>query len=187
MIVGEETPDSGSLTVGETVDFMYASQSRDTVDQGKTVFDSIADGNEEMDLGGRTVKTRAYLSWFNFRGASHSKMVGDLSGGERARLDLARVTCKGGNLLVLDEPSNDADAGYLRSLETAILNFAGSVIIVSHDRALLDRTCSHILAIDDDGSSSFFYGNFASYEEDRRKKFGEVLPSRRKFVGIPSL
>jgi energy-dependent translational throttle protein EttA len=166
---------------------MYASQDRDALDREKTVFDAISGGNDEMQLGGRTVKSRAYLSWFNFRGAAQQKRVGDLSGGELNRLNLARVTSQGGNLLLIDEPTNDADTEYIQALETALLNFAGSVVCVAHDRALLDHVCTHILAFDEEGNSTFFYGNFASYEEDKRKRLGETTPSRMKFRALPSL
>lgn len=187
MIAGEEAHDSGSFKVGETVKIMYASQTRDAVDRDKTVFEAISDNNDEMQLGLRTVKSRAYLSWFNFRGADQQKRVGDLSGGELNRLNLARVVQSGGNLLLLDEPTNDADAFFLQSLENAILEFAGCVVVVSHDRFFLDRVCTHIIGFDEDGKFTFFGGNFASYEEDKRIRLGETMPSRMKFAKIPAL
>lgn len=187
MIAGEEAPDAGELKVGETVKLMYASQNRDAVDRDKTVFEAISDNNDEMVLGSRTVKSRAYLSWFNFRGSDQQKRVGDLSGGELNRLNLARVVCQGGNLLMLDEPTNDADAYFLQSLENAILSFAGCVVCVSHDRFFLDRVCTHIIGFDEEGKFTFFNGNFASFEEDKRKRFGMTLPSRMKFAKIPAL
>lgn len=187
MIVGEEKPDAGELTVGQTVKIMYASQDRDALDKDKTVFDAISGGSDEMQLGGRTVKSRAYLSWFNFRGAAQQKKVGDLSGGELSRLNLARVTCEGGNLLLLDEITNDADTEYIVAIEQAVLEFAGTVIVVSHDRAFLDHICSHILAFDEEGRSTFFYGNFSAFEEDKRKRLGDTTPSRMKFQALPTL
>lgn len=187
MIVGEEKPDGGEFKVGETVKIMYASQDRDALDMDKTVFEAVSGGSEEMQLGGRTVKARAYLSWFNFRGAAQQKKVADLSGGELSRLNLARVTSTGGNLLLLDEITNDADTEYIMALEQAVLEFAGSVICVSHDRAFLDHICTHILAFDEEGGSTFFYGNFAAFEADKKKRLGDTTPSRMKFRALPSL
>jgi energy-dependent translational throttle protein EttA len=188
MIVGEEKPDGGEFKVGETVKIMYASQDRDALDMDKTVFEAISGGSDEMILGGRTVKSRAYLGWFNFRGAAQQKKVSDLSGGELSRLNLARVTSSGGNLLLLDEVTNDADTEYIMAIEQAVLDFGGSVICVSHDRAFLDHICTHILAFDEEGGSTFFYGNFAAYEEDRRKRLGgAATPSRMKFRALPTL
>lgn len=192
MIAGEETPDEGTFRVGETVSLMYVSQTRDSIDRDKTVFEAIADNNDDMELGSRTVKSRAYLSWFNFRGGDQQKPVNSLSGGELNRLNLARAVSQGGNLLLLDEPTNDADAFFLQSLENALLGFAGCVVCVSHDRFFLDRIATHILAFEGDvegqeGKVVFYDGNFASYEADKKKRLGETLPSRMKFAKLPAL
>ncbi len=186
-ITGEEKIDSGEFRVGETVKLMYASQSRESLDREKTVFEAVSGGNDNMELGGRTVMSRAYLSWFNFKGADQQKKLSNLSGGELNRLNLAMATCQGGNLLLIDEPTNDADTEYIQALEAAVLNFAGSCIAVSHDRMFLDHVCTHILAFDEEGNSTFFVGNFSSYEEDKRKRLGETMPSRMKFAKIPAL
>jgi energy-dependent translational throttle protein EttA len=192
MIAGEEKPDGGSFKVGETVQLMYVNQTRDSVDREKTVFESISNNSDEMMLGTRSVKSRAYLSWFNFRGGDQQKPVSGLSGGELNRLNLARSVCQGGNLLLLDEPTNDADAFFLQRLENALLSFAGCAICVSHDRFFLDRVATHILAFEGDvagqeGKVVFFDGNFESYEQDKKKRLGETMPSRMKFAKLPAL
>jgi len=190
MITGDETPDEGTFRVGETVRVMYSSQDRDSIDREKTVFNTVAGEAEEITLGTRTVNARAYLGWFNFKGGDQQKKVGVLSGGEMNRLSLAQVSKEGGNLLLLDEPSNDADTGLIRNLEEAILDFAGCAIVVSHDRAFLDRVCTSILAFEGDlvpGQVTFFQGNFSAYLEDKKKRFGETTPSRNKLAKLPAI
>ncbi len=169
---------------------MYNSQERDAVDRSKTVFDAIAGNNEEIQLGQRSINARAYLSWFNFKGGDQQKKVEVLSGGELNRLSLAQVTKAGGNLLLADEITNDADAALIRNLEEAILDFGGCVVVVSHDRAFLDRIATHILAFEGDlvpGQVSFFEGNFSAYMENKRKRFGDTTPSRMKFAKLPTI
>ncbi|KIY94764.1 putative ABC transporter ATP-binding protein [Monoraphidium neglectum] len=182
MIMGQDTPDSGELELGDTVVPMYVDQSRDDLDASKTVYDAIADGSDEIDLNGRTVNARAYCGWYNFKGADQSKRVGDLSGGERNRLQLARVLRQSGNLLLLDEPTNDLDVTTLRCLEEAVSNFAGSTLVVSHDRWFLDRVATHILAFEGDSQVSWFEGGWADYEAYQRQKTGgQLQPHRVKF------
>lgn len=169
---------------------MYNSQERDSVDRDKSVFEAIAENNDEIVLGKRSVKSRAYLSWFNFKGADQQKAVNVLSGGELNRLSLAQVTKAGGNLLLADEITNDADAGLIRNMEEALLSFAGCAVIVSHDRAFLDRIATHILAFEGDlvpGQVTFFHGNFSSYLEDKKRRFGDTTPSRMKFAKLPAM
>ncbi|GAB5372843.1 hypothetical protein AAMO2058_001699200 [Amorphochlora amoebiformis] len=182
MIVGDMNPDQGKITMGDTVKPIYVDQSRDDLDNSKTVFEMCGDGQEEINLGGRWVNTRAYCSWYNFKGSDQSKKVGDLSGGERNRLQLARALKAGGNLLMLDEPTNDLDVDTLRCLEDAINAFAGSTMVVSHDRWFLDRVATHILAFEGDSKVSFFEGSYSDYEADRRERVGSnLLPTRVKF------
>jgi energy-dependent translational throttle protein EttA len=187
MITGEETPDSGVFKVGETVKIMYANQERDFVDKNQTVFQSISDGNDDMILGDRSMNSRAYLSWFNFRGGDQQKQVSNLSGGELNRLTLASVVKQGGNLLILDEPTNDSDSNLLAACEHAILEFAGCVVCVSHDRFFLDRICTHIISFDEPSGPRFFAGNYSSYDEDKKRRIGDTTPSRAKFVKLPAL
>ncbi|MEW5304460.1 MAG: hypothetical protein WDW36_007070 [Sanguina aurantia] len=181
MIMGTETPLKGELILGETVVPMYVDQSRDALDDEKTVYQEICDGAEEIDLSGRKVNSRQYCSWYNFKGVDQQKKVGMLSGGERNRLHLAKVLKQSGNLLLLDEPTNDLDVDTLRCLEDAIDAFAGSVLIVSHDRWFLDRVATHILAFEGDCKVTWFDGNYSDYEEDRRKRLGNANPTRVKF------
>jgi len=181
IIMGQEKPEKGELEIGETVVPMYVDQSRDALDPNRTVYDEIAEGNDEVDLNGRKVNTRAYCSWYNFKSTDQSKKVGMLSGGERNRLHLAKTLKQSGNLLLLDEPTNDLDVETLRCLEEAIDNFAGSVLIISHDRWFLDRMATHILAFEDNSTAVWFEGNFSEYEEDRRRRTGQVNPTRIKF------
>eukprot|EP00184_Porphyridium_aerugineum_P004647 CAMPEP_0184695300 /NCGR_PEP_ID=MMETSP0313-20130426/2983_1 /TAXON_ID=2792 /ORGANISM="Porphyridium aerugineum, Strain SAG 1380-2" /LENGTH=671 /DNA_ID=CAMNT_0027153733 /DNA_START=125 /DNA_END=2140 /DNA_ORIENTATION=- len=187
MIMGSETPDGGLLRVGETVKPCYVDQGRDNLDVSeKTLLDEIADGYDEMQLGSRTVNSRAYLSWFNFRGADQQKKVKNLSGGERNRLSLAKAIKDPGNLLLLDEPTNASDYLLNLALENSILNFEGCVMVISHDRWFLDRIATHILAFEEDGSVHWFEGNCSEYEEFRRKKLGFTdQPHRVKFRKIP--
>jgi len=183
MIVGEEQPDSGTLEVGQTVELAYVDQSRDELDPEKSVFDEVSEGHDVLYFGRAEVNARAYLSWFAFRGADQQKKAGVLSGGERNRLHLAKLLKSGGNVLLLDEPTNDLDVDTLRALENAILDFAGCVLVISHDRWFLDRVATHILAFEGDSRATWFEGNHTAYEDDRRERFGEVAaqPHRLKY------
>ncbi|MEM9863963.1 MAG: energy-dependent translational throttle protein EttA [Myxococcota bacterium] len=183
MVVGEETPDDGAIELGETVQIAYVDQGRDDLDGSKTVFEVISEGADEIDVGGRTVSSRAYCGWFNFRGSDQQKQVGKLSGGERNRVHLAKLLKAGGNLLLLDEPTNDLDVETLRSLESALLEFPGNVLIISHDRWYLDRICTHILAFEGDSNVVFFEGTYTDYAADRKKRLGADadVPKRIKY------
>ena len=183
MIVGEEQPDSGTLEVGQTVELAYVDQSREQLDPEKSVFDEVSGGHDVLYFGRVEVNARAYLSWFAFRGADQQKKAGVLSGGERNRLHLAKLLKSGGNVLLLDEPTNDLDVDTLRALENAILDFAGCVLVISHDRWFLDRVATHILAFEGDSRAIWFEGNHAEYEDDRRRRLGEaaVQPHRLKY------
>ncbi|WP_342642419.1 energy-dependent translational throttle protein EttA [Rhodoligotrophos ferricapiens] len=183
MITGQETPDKGSLRIGETVVLGYVDQSRDTLNANKTVWEEISDGNDVISLGKREVPSRAYVSWFNFRGGDQQKKVGVLSGGERNRVHIAKMLKSGANVILLDEPTNDLDVDTLRALEEALLDFAGCAVIISHDRWFLDRTATHILAFEGDSHVEWFEGNFAAYEEDKKRRLGEdaVQPHRVKY------
>ena len=172
MIVGQETPDSGSLRLGETVQISYADQSRDVLDGDKRVWEVISDGHDIVTLGEREVPARAYASWFNFKGSDQQKFVKDLSGGERNRVHLARTLKSGGNLLLLDEPTNDLDVETLRGLEDALLGFAGCAVVISHDRWFLDRIATHILAFEGNSEVVWFEGNYEAYEIDRKRRLG---------------
>ncbi|MBF0183088.1 MAG: energy-dependent translational throttle protein EttA [Magnetococcales bacterium] len=172
LITGAETADSGSLTLGETVKLAHVDQSRVGMDPEKNVWEVISDGLELLDLGGREINSRSYVSWFNFKGADQQKKLKVLSGGERNRVHLARVVKSGGNLLLLDEPTNDLDVETLQALESAITTFAGSAVVVSHDRWFLDRIATHILAFEDDGQVIFFEGNYQEYAADRKQRLG---------------
>ena len=186
MIVGEETPDGGTLTVGETVALSYVNQFRDSLDSSKTVFEEITGGQETLDLGGKAMNGRAYCTRFNFRGTDQQKKVGELSGGERNRVHLAKLLRRGGNLLLLDEPTNDLDVTTLRALEEGIQSFGGCAVVVSHDRWFLDRIATHILAFEDDGTATWFEGNFEGYHEQRRRLLGDAAdqPKRIRFRPI---
>src|SRR5579871_731885 len=172
MITGQEKPDGGSLRIGETVKLAYVDQSRDTLDGAKTAFDEIAQGAEFLEIGKRKVPARAYVAGFNFKGTDQQKRVKDLSGGERNRVHLAKVLRSGGNVLMLDEPTNDLDVDTLRALEEALLSFAGCVVVTSHDRWFLDRIATHILAFEGDSQVIWFEGNYQDYEADRRRRLG---------------
>jgi ATP-binding cassette ChvD family protein len=172
MISGQEQPDAGEVHVGETVSLAYVDQSRDSLDEEKSVYDEVSGGLDVLQFGRVEVNARAYLSWFAFRGADQQKKVGVLSGGERNRLHLAKLLKEGGNVLLLDEPTNDLDVDTLRALEDAILRFAGSVLVISHDRWFLDRVASHILAFEGDSSVTLFPGSYTEYEDDRRRRLG---------------
>lgn len=183
MITGKEVPDTGEFTVGSTVKMAYVDQSRETLDPNKTVYDELSEGQDVIRLGNREVNARQYVSWFNFSGDSQQKKVGTLSGGERNRVNMAKILKQGGNLLLLDEPTNDLDVNTMRALEEALLEFGGSVVVISHDRWFLDRICTHILAFEGDSQVSFFNGNFSEYEEDKKKRLGDdaVQPKRIRY------
>jgi len=186
MLTGNEAPDSGSLTVGDTVKLGYVDQSRDALDDDKTVWEVISDGLDELELGKRTVPSRAYVSNFNFKGADQQKKVGQLSGGERNRVHLARMLKSGANLLLLDEPTNDLDVDTLRALEEALLEFAGCAVVISHDRWFLDRIATHILAFEGDSHVEWFEGNYEAYEADKKRRLGADAerPTRIKYKPI---
>jgi ATP-binding cassette ChvD family protein len=182
MITAVEKPDSGTFKVGETVKLGYIDQSRDSLDGSKTVWEEISGGNEEIELGKQTVKSRAYCSSFNFKGSDQQKKVGSLSGGERNRVHLAKMLKSGANVLLLDEPTNDLDVETLRALEDALTEFAGCAVIISHDRWFLDRTATHMLAFEGDSHVEWFEGNYQDYEEDyKRRTGGDLTPHRIKF------
>lgn len=183
MITGQEKPDTGEIRVGETVEMAYVDQARDELDPNKTVWETISKGQEVIALGNREVASRAYVSWFNFSGGDQQKRVGDLSGGEKNRVYLALILQKQANLLLLDEPTNDLDVNTMRALEEAILNFGGSVVVISHDRWFLDRVCTHIMAYEGDSHVEFFIGNYTEYEEDLKKRLGvdTLVPTRIKY------
>ncbi len=172
LIAGQEKPDSGTLRVGETVRLAYVDQSRDALDGKRTVWEEISGGADTLDLGGRTMQSRAYVASFNFKGSDQQKRVGDLSGGERNRLHLATMLKSGANLLLLDEPTNDLDVDTLRALEDGLLGFAGCAVVISHDRWFLDRIATHMLAFEDEGRVVWVEGGYADYEADRKKRLG---------------
>ncbi len=172
MIVGDEKPDSGSLTLGETVDLAYVDQSRDALDDEKNVWEVISEGYEQIKVGDKEMNSRAYVSGFNFKGSDQQRKVGTLSGGERNRVHLAKLLRSGGNLLLLDEPTNDLDVDTLRALEEALLSFAGCAVVISHDRWFLDRVATHVLAFEGDSHVEWFEGNFDAYEENRHARLG---------------
>jgi len=183
MIVGQEQPDAGSLRLGETVDLAYVDQSRDHLDDGKTVWEEISGGHDILQVGKFELNSRAYVGRFNFKGQDQQKRIGDLSGGERNRVHLAKLLQRGGNLLLLDEPTNDLDVETLRALEEALLVFPGSAMVISHDRWFLDRIATHILAFEGDSQVTFFEGNYQEYEADRRRRLGDeaLNPHRIKY------
>ncbi|WP_298992762.1 energy-dependent translational throttle protein EttA [uncultured Desulfovibrio sp.] len=183
MLVGQEKPDTGTLKVGETVQFAYVDQGRESLTPGKTVYEVISDGAEVIKLGGREVNARAYCTRFNFHGADQQKKVDVLSGGERNRVHLACMLKSGANVLLLDEPTNDIDVNTMRALEDALDNFAGCVLVISHDRWFLDRVATHIMAFEGDSSVVFYEGNYTDYEEDRKKRLGKDAdtPHRIKY------
>ena len=186
MITGQEKPDSGEVVIGQTVKMAYVDQSRENLSSDKTVFDELAQGSDILQIGKFEMPSRAYIGRFNFKGGDQQKVVGKLSGGERGRLHLAKTLMTGGNVLLLDEPSNDLDVETLRALEDALLEFAGSALIISHDRWFLDRICTHILACEGDSQWSFYTGNYQEYEEDKRKRLGEegAKPKRIRYRPI---
>ena len=175
MIIGDEEPDAGTLDIGETVRLAYVDQSREALDAEKTVFEEVSEGHDILHFGRAELNPRAYLSWFGFRGTDQQKKVGVLSGGERNRLHLAKLLKAGGNVMMLDEPTNDLDVDTLRALENAILNFAGCVLLISHDRWFLDRIATHILAFEGDSRVYWFEGNYQEYEENRLGRLGDEV------------
>jgi ATP-binding cassette ChvD family protein len=183
MLTGSETPDAGALRVGDTAVMGYVDQSRDSLADGKTVWEEISGGNDILELGNREMNSRAYVSAFNFRGGDQQKKVGLLSGGERNRVHLAKMLKSGSNLLLLDEPTNDLDVETLRALEEGLDEFAGCAVIISHDRWFLDRIATHILAFEGDSHVEWFEGNYADYEEDRKSRLGAdaEVPKRLKY------
>ncbi len=181
MLTGQDQPDSGTLTFGETVELGYVDQSRDVLSSDKTVYEEISGGNDLLEMGGRTVNARAYVSKFNFKGPDQEKKVGVLAGGERNRVHLASLLRRGCNVLLLDEPTNDLDVDTLRALEEAIMNFVGCVVVTSHDRWFLDRIATHILAFEGDGYVHWCEGNFATYEEQRRERLGITDDQPQRF------
>ncbi len=183
MITGQEQPDAGTMRLGETVQIGYVDQNRDALDPNKTVFDVITGGEDELELGKRKVPSRAYVSWFNFKGAGQQRKVGTLSGGERNRVHLAKLLRGGCNLLLLDEPTNDLDVDTLRALEDALLEFPGCAVVISHDRWFLDRIATHILAFEGDSQVTWFEGNYQDYEADRKRRLGAAAdqPHRIKY------
>ncbi len=186
MITGQEKPDSGEVNIGQTVKMAYVDQSRDSLSDAKTVFDEISGGSDILTVGRYETPSRAYIGRFNFKGGDQQKIVGQLSGGERGRLHLAKTLISGGNVLLLDEPSNDLDIETLRALEDALLEFAGCVLVISHDRWFLDRIATHILAAEGDSQWTFFNGNYQEYEADKRKRLGEegAKPKRIRYKPI---
>ena len=183
MITGQEQPDEGTIRVGETVQLGYVDQSRDALDAEKTVWEEISDGKDVIQLGSKEIQSRAYTGWFNFRGSDQQKKVGLLSGGERNRVHLAKMLKQGANLILLDEPTNDLDVETLSALEAALEDFPGCAVVISHDRFFLDRLATHILAFEGDSHVEWFEGNFADYEEDKKRRLGDaaVEPHRIKF------
>jgi ATP-binding cassette ChvD family protein len=186
LLTSQENPDKGDLRLGETVKLGYVDQSRDDLDDSKTVWEVISDGLDELELGKRTMPSRAYVSLFNFKGSDQQKRVGQLSGGERNRVHLARMLKSGANVLLLDEPTNDLDVDTLRALEEALLDFAGCAVVVSHDRWFLDRIATHILAFEGDSHVEWFEGNYQAYEEDKKHRLGAdaAQPKRIKYKPI---
>lgn len=186
MLTGKENPDSGEIKIGSTVKISHVDQSRDTLDSDKTVFDVISGGNDIISVGKFETPARAYIGRFNFKGADQQKLVGHLSGGERGRLHLAKTLISGGNVLLLDEPSNDLDVETLRALEDALLEFAGCVLVISHDRWFLDRIATHILAFEGNSQVTFFDGNYQEYEADKKMRLGEeaAKPKRIRYKPI---
>jgi ATPase subunit of ABC transporter with duplicated ATPase domains len=186
MLTGQETPDEGSITVGDSVKLGYVDQSRDTLAPNKTVWEEIAGGQDEIDLGKRKLPTRAYVAAFAFKGTDQQKKVGQLSGGERNRVHLAKMLKSGANVLLLDEPTNDLDVETLRAVEEALLEFPGCAIVISHDRFFLDRIATHILAFEGDSHVEWFEGNYEDYEKDRKRRLGHDAdqPHRIKYRPI---
>ena len=180
MILGEEQPDSGTLTIGETVVLSYVDQSRDALSPEKTVYEEISGGQDQLDIGHTRIHARSYVGRFNFKGTDQQKLVNQLSGGERNRVHLAKLLRSGGNLLLLDEPTNDLDVDTLRSLEEGLMAFGGCVMVTSHDRWFLDRVATHILAFEGDSTAIWFEGNYEMYDIQRRERLGEDADQPRR-------
>ena len=180
MLTGQEKPDAGEVSYGDTVELAYVDQSRDALDAKKTVWEEISGGGEVIELGDAQINSRAYCSAFNFKGGDQQKPVGLLSGGERNRVHMAKLLKSGGNVLLLDEPTNDLDVETLRALEDALVDFAGCAVVISHDRFFLDRICTHILAFEGEAHVEWFEGNFEDYEEDKKRRLGDIEPTRMK-------
>ena len=181
MIMGQETPDAGDFKVGETVVCGYVDQSHDDLIPNKSVYEIISGGTEQMVIGGKSTNSRSYISKFNFSGADQGKKLEVLSGGERNRVHLAMTLKTGSNVLLLDEPTNDIDLNTLRALEEALENFAGCVVIISHDRWFLDRVCTHILAFEGDSQVYFFEGGYSEYEENKKKRLGNTETKKFRY------
>ena len=183
MLTGQESPDDGAITLGESVELAYVDQSRDALDDAKTVWEEISDGLDVIKLGDAEVNSRAYCGAFNFKGGDQQKKVGLLSGGERNRVHMAKLLRSGGNVLLLDETTNDLDVETLRALEDALVDFAGCAVVISHDRFFLDRICTHMLAFEGDAHVEWFEGNFEDYEADKIRRLGPdaVEPKRIKY------
>ena len=179
MVVGQETPDAGKIDLGPSVQLSYVDQHRDALDDKRTVFEEITDGKDTIDLGNMQMNSRVYLARFNFRGPSQQKQVGQCSGGERNRIHLAKMLRRGGNLVLLDEPTNDLDVNTMRVLEQALLDFQGCAMVISHDRFFLDRICTHILVMEGNGQTRWFEGNFTSYEKAVLAEDPDRLAHRR--------
>jgi sulfate-transporting ATPase len=188
MLTGQEKPDGGEIRIGDTVQLAYVDQSRDSLDDSKTVFEEVTDGLDVVSVGKWEMPSRAYVGRFNFKGGDQQKRVGDLSGGERNRLHLAKLLKSGGNVLLLDEPTNDLDVETLRALEEALLAFPGCAVVISHDRWFLDRVATHILAFEGDSEVVWFEGNYQEYEADRKRRLGEDAntPQRIKYRRLAS-
>ncbi len=182
MIMGLEQPDEGELKIGETVKLAYVDQSRDALDDEKSIYEEISEGSEFVELGSRTMNARAYCSTFNFKGSDQQKKLGTLSGGERNRVHLAKLIKSAGNLLLLDEPTNDLDVDTLRALENGLLNFPGCAVVISHDRWFLDRIATHILAFEGDSKTVWFEGNYQDYEKDRRRRLGDEADKPKRLA-----
>jgi ATP-binding cassette ChvD family protein len=185
MLTGQEAPDSGTITVGDTVELSYVDQNRDTLDPNRTVYEEITDGSDVLKVGGREINGRAYVASFNFKGSDQQKKVGELSGGERNRVHLAKLLRRGGNVLLLDEPTNDLDVDTLRALEAALESFPGCAVVISHDRWFLDRIATHVLAFEGDSQVRWFEGNFEDYEAWRRKELGVAADQPRRIKYKP--
>jgi len=184
MIMGEETPDSGTVDVGKTVELAYVDQTHKDLIPEKTVYEVISGGNDLITVGNKSINARAYLSRFNFAGGDQQKKIEVLSGGERNRLHLAITMKAGGNVLLLDEPTNDIDVNTLRALEEAIEHFAGCILMISHDRWFIDRLATHILSYENDGQWVFFEGNFSAYETNKKERLGDITPKRPRFKSL---
>ena len=179
MIVGQEKPDAGVIELGPTVVLSHVDQHRDALDSSKTIFEEITDNKDKIEMGSASIPSRAYVARFNFRGAQQQKKVGECSGGERNRIHLAKLLRRGGNLILLDEPTNDLDVNTMRVLEQAIIEFPGCAMVISHDRFFLDRTCTHLLILEGNGGTRWFEGNFSAYEEEQMQMNSDRIAHRR--------